>query len=85
MQMYLNSWLPQPSRQHLFYLQVSLLTSTETDWVEASNYINQGLKNNKLLPVIGKVFHGLASAADAHDEIANHIGCTHGKVIIKLV
>jgi NADPH2:quinone reductase len=51
---------------------------------EAAEYIADGLKSGKLKPLVGQIFEGLEKAADAHDEVIEHVKGTVGKIVIRV-
>jgi len=63
---------------------IMLWNSTDNDFLLSSNYIYHGLKNEFLKPIIGTIYNGLEKSSLAHDEVIDHQGGSHGKIIISL-
>ena len=63
---------------------VTLNASTNADWAEAAAFIAAGVASGTLRPLVGRVFKGLESAPNAHDEVIGHAAGAGGKVVIEL-
>lgn len=64
---------------------VGMFAATDDDYTESACYIEQGLSNGALQPVVGRVFQGLESAPAAHEEVIAHSAGTQGKIVIEVV
>jgi len=63
---------------------VMLWHAKPREFDEAAEYIADGLKSCKLKPLVGQIFEGLEKAADAHDEVIEHVKGTVGKIVIRV-
>jgi NADPH2:quinone reductase len=63
---------------------IMLWHNTEEDVLEQAAFIHAGLGAGTLKPVLGKVFYGLGSAPEAHEDVIEHKGGAHGKIVISL-
>jgi NADPH2:quinone reductase len=63
---------------------VMLWAATDGDFDEAGRYIDAGLADGSLSPIVGEVFRGLESAPQAHEAVIAHSGGSIGKIVISL-